>query len=102
METGILLSSFSLGLLISEAKGHHSYLSVEMDRSETNISIKGQTQERYKYIKRLMTAGLGEGKKTVRELNREDPRGTSLPKVENGFGHVVCPKRPRLNSMSRN
>lgn len=36
METGILLSSFSLGLLISEAKGHHSYLSVEMDRSETN------------------------------------------------------------------
>lgn len=37
----------------------------------------------------------------VRELNGEDPGGMSLPKVENGWGHVVCPKRLGLNSLSR-
>lgn len=49
-----------------------------------------------------MIVGLGEGKKIVRELNREDLRGIFLLKVENGFGYVVCFKRLRLNFMSRN
>lgn len=41
-----------------------------------------------------MTAVLG-GREDdgERELNGEDPGGMSLPKVENGFGQVVCPKK---------
>ena len=48
-----------------------------------------------------MTAELREGRKMERELKGEDPGGMSLPKAENGFGHVVCLKRLGLNSTSR-
>lgn len=67
------------------------------------ISIKStrQTQEGYKDMKRLRIARFREGRKMERMLNGEDPGGMSLPKVENGFGRMVCLKRLGLNSMRR-
>lgn len=78
------------------------YLSAEIDM-RLAISIKDQTQDGYRDIKRLKAAGLGEGRtmERKRDLNEEDPRGISLPKAENVFDHVVCLKRPELNSRSR-
>ena len=95
--------------LLNRRYSSSSGLFLSSEAAETDlrlaISIKDQTQDGYRDIKRLKAAGLGEGRTMERErerdLNEEDPRGISLPKAENGFDHVVCLERPELNSRSR-